>query len=70
MSNVTKDDIFKIHDFLMDSFANNEQAQELMKKGNFTTAQIQLTSLMITEALRQYHTLLTGEIIPSFFDKL
>ncbi len=64
MSNVTKDDIFKIHDFLMDSFANNEQAQELMKKGNFTTAQIQLTSLMITEALRQYHTLLTGEILP------
>lgn len=64
MSNVTKDDIFKIHDFLMDSFANNEQAQGLMKKGNFTTAQIQLTSLMITEALRQYHTLLTGEILP------
>ncbi|MCI8659700.1 MAG: hypothetical protein HFG54_05580 [Lachnospiraceae bacterium] len=64
MSNVTKDDIFKIHDFLMDSFVNNEQAQELMKKGNFTTAQIQLTSLMITEALRQYHTLLTGEILP------
>lgn len=64
MSNVTKDDIFKIYDFLMDSFANNEQAQELMKKGNFTTAQIQLTSLMITEALRQYHTLLTGEILP------
>lgn len=64
MSNVTKDDIFKIHDSLMDSFANNEQAQELMKKGNFTTAQIQLTSLMITEALRQYHTLLTGEILP------
>ena len=64
MSNVTKDDIFKIHDFLMDSFVNNEQAQELMKKGNFTTAQIQLTSLMITDALRQYHTLLTGEILP------
>ncbi|MCI8829531.1 MAG: hypothetical protein HFG43_00885 [Lachnospiraceae bacterium] len=64
MSNATKDDIFKIHDFLMDSFTNNEQAQELMKKGNFTTAQIQLTSLMITEALRQYHTLLTGEILP------
>lgn len=64
MSNVTKDDIFKIHDSLMDSFANNEQAQELMKKGNFTTAQIQLTNLMITEALRQYHTLLTGEILP------
>lgn len=48
----------------MDSFVNNEQAQKLMKKGNFTTAQIQLTSLMITEALRQYHSLLTGEILP------
>lgn len=64
MSNIAKDDIFKIHESLVDSFAKNEQAKELMKKYNFTTAQIELTSLMITEALRQYHTLLTGEILP------
>ena len=64
MSNITKDDIFKIHQSLVDSFANNEHAQELMKKYNFTTAQTELTSLMITEALRQYHTLLTGEVLP------
>ena len=64
MSNVTKDDIFKIHEALVDSFANNEDAKELMKKYNFTTAQVQLISLMITEALQQYHTLLTGEILP------
>lgn len=31
MSNITKDDIFKIHQSLVDSFATNEQAQELMK---------------------------------------
>lgn len=64
MSNITKDDIFKIHQSLVDTFANNEQARELMKKYNFSTAQIEVTSLMITEALRQYHTLLTGEILP------
>ena len=64
MSNITKDDIFEIHHSLVDSFAYNEQAKGLMKKYNFTTAQIELTSLMITEALRQYHTLLTGEILP------
>ena len=28
MSNITKDDIFKIHESLVDSFANNEQAKE------------------------------------------
>lgn len=64
MSTVTKDDIFKIHTSLVETFAGNEQAKALMKKYGFTTAQIELTSLMITAALRQYHTLLTGEILP------
>ena len=35
MSNITKDDIFKIHESLVDSFAKNEQAKELMKKYNY-----------------------------------
>ena len=64
MSTVTKDDIFKIHTSLVETFTGSEQSKALMKKYGLTTAQIELTSLMITEALRQYHTLLTGEILP------
>ena len=60
MSNITKDQIFEIHDSLVNTFAKDPKSQELLK----TTAQIEITSLMITEALRQYHTLLTGEILP------
>ena len=61
MSNITKDQIFAIHDSLVDK---DPKSHELLKKYGFTTAQIEITSLMITEALRQYHTLLTGEILP------
>ena len=41
MSNITKDDIFKIHESLVDSFASNEQAKELMKKYNIEPKKIQ-----------------------------
>lgn len=64
MSTITKDQIFEIHDSLVNAFAKDPKSQALLKKYGFTTAQIEITSLMITEALRQYHTLLTGEILP------
>ena len=48
----------------MSNITKDQKSQELLKKYGFTTAQIEITSLMITEALRQYHTLLTGEILP------
>ena len=51
MSNITKDQIFAIHDSLVNTFAKDPKSQELLKKYGFTTAQIELTSLMITEAL-------------------
>lgn len=63
MNKLTKEDFLEIESALVDVFAKNDNAQELLKEHGLTTAQIQLTSLMISCALRQYHTMLTGELV-------
>ena len=63
MNNLTKDDFLEIENALNDVFAGEGKSQELLKKHGFTPAQIQIMSLMISCALREYHTMLTGEIV-------